>query len=171
MTDAPDPPRSAIFAGTTVALDGNAAMFRGPSGSGKSDLALRCLGLHGFSGAVWNTAGSSRFGLVSDDQTVIMATSDGLIADAPSVLRGRLEVRGIGIVEFPPAPRARLCVVVDLAAGAPERLPLAPRHAEILGWPIPCMTLDPFEASAVAKVEIAIRCATGGLALWQAVPR
>ena len=58
----------------------------GPSGSGKSDLALRLL--------------DRGFTLVSDDQTIVSRDGDRLIASAPPNIAGKLEIRGIGIVDM-----------------------------------------------------------------------
>src|SRR3954466_2404822 len=71
---------------STVASEGRAVLITGPSGSGKSDLALRLL--------------DRGFTLVSDDQTLVRRTGDRLIASAPAALAGKLEIRGIGIVEM-----------------------------------------------------------------------
>ena len=71
---------------STVAIDGRAVLISGPSGSGKSDLALRLL--------------DRGFTLVSDDQTIVRADGDRLIASAPPTIAGKLEVRGIGIVDM-----------------------------------------------------------------------
>ena len=69
---------------STVALDGRAVVIMGPSGSGKSDLALRLL--------------DRGFTLVSDDQTVVKKNGDRLVASAPPTIAGKLEIRGIGVV-------------------------------------------------------------------------
>jgi len=111
----------------------------GPSGSGKSDLALRLL--------------SRGFELVADDQVDI---ADG-IASCPTELAGMLEVRGIGIVRLPWRPQARLALMVDLRARA-ERLPKPNRHPE-LGLPVVC--IDAGAASAVERVILALDCALG----------
>src|ERR671921_1688971 len=71
---------------STVAVDGRAVLIMGPSGSGKSDLALRLL--------------DRGFTLVSDDQTIVRREGERLIASAPPTIAGKLEIRGIGIVEM-----------------------------------------------------------------------
>ena len=71
---------------STVASEGRAVLITGPSGSGKSDLALRLL--------------DRGFTLVSDDQTIVTRVDDRLIASAPPTIAGKLEIRGIGIVEM-----------------------------------------------------------------------
>jgi len=128
---------------TCVAIDGAGVLIRGPSGSGKSDLALRLI-----------DRGAA---LVADDQVVLEARDGGLWASAPGRLRGRLEARGLGIVELPWLDAVRLVLVVDLvAAGAVERLPEAD-SVTVAGAALPRLRLAPFEASAPAKLRLAAR--------------
>jgi serine kinase of HPr protein (carbohydrate metabolism regulator) len=135
--------------GTTVAVGGLAVLLRGPSGSGKSDLALRLID----EGAA----------LVSDDQTELVRNGRGLVARlpaaAPPETRGRIEARGLGIVAVPAVVSAPLALVVDLAGdGAIERLP-EPAACDYLGVAVPRVALRPFEASAAAKLRLALRAA------------
>ena len=92
--------------GTTVALQGEGVLLRGPSGSGKSDLALRLI-----------DAGAR---LVADDQTELKRAADGLVARSPAAIAGRIEVRGVGILDVPTVASAPLRLVV---AGKPDTLP------------------------------------------------
>ncbi len=116
-------------------------LLRGPSGAGKSDLALRLI--------------DGGWRLVSDDQTELRRHGGILYAAAPAAIRGRMEVRGLGIVEMPSAERAELCLVADLVeAAAVERLP-EPAFCEFLGVRLPCLALDAFAASAAAKLRLA----------------
>lgn len=126
---------------TCVELAGTGALLRGPSGSGKSDLALRLI-----------DRGAR---LVADDRVVLAAGADGVVASAPPALAGMLEVRGLGLARLPSIARARIGLVVDLAAaGEIERLPER-ASCELLGTTIPCIRVDPFAASACAKVRLA----------------
>lgn len=129
--------------GTSVAIDGLGILIRGPSGAGKSDLALRLID----GGAM----------LISDDQTELAREGNRLVARAPDTIRGRLEVRGIGIVMVPAAPRAPLVLVVDLVP--PEQVSRMPNPGRWRqdGVEIPLIVLSPFEASAVAKLRLAVR--------------
>lgn len=129
--------------GTCVELAGLGVLLRGPSGSGKSDLALRLID-HGAR-------------LVADDRVDLRAGPDGVLASAPAPIAGRIEVRGIGIVESPCVAEARLGLVVDLVESeGVERLPEA-GHCEFLGMRLRRIALAPFECSAVAKVRLAAR--------------
>jgi serine kinase of HPr protein (carbohydrate metabolism regulator) len=138
-----------------------AALIRGPSGAGKSDLALRCLALA--PSALLSVPAL----LVSDDQVCLERVGDQITARAPEVIRGKLEVRGIGIIAVPAAATARVALVVDLVGSEDiERLPGASLATEILGLEVPLMRLAPFEASAPVKLLVrlcaprAVRLAT-----------
>jgi HPr kinase/phosphorylase len=129
--------------GTSVALSGDGVLLRGPSGSGKSDLALRLID----EGAL----------LIADDQTELRLMGGALRLSAPSTIAGQIEVRGIGILRVDSARSAPLRLVVELvASGAVERLP-EPETCELLGRPMPLIRLAPFEASAPAKLRLALR--------------
>ena len=128
--------------GTSVALGRDGILLRGPSGSGKSDLALRLID----SGAI----------LVADDQTELRRRNGRLEMRAPATLEGLIEVRGVGIVRLPSVQDVALRLVVDLVRPqAVERLP-EPRFAELDGVSIPLLELAPFEASAAAKLRMAL---------------
>lgn len=127
-------------------MGGHAVLIRGPSGSGKSDLALRLID----SGAT----------LVADDQTGLCAEGTRLFACAPAAIAGMIEARGVGIVRLPHRDRVPLALVIDLVPVAEiERLP-EPGHAALLGLRIPRLALAAFEASAAAKVRLALAVAT-----------
>lgn len=128
--------------GTVVAIDGRGVLLRGPSGSGKSDLALRLID----EGAV----------LVADDRTVLAQEDRHVMASAPESIFGRIEVRGIGIIRIAALDRIRLALIVDLASKVIERLP-KPETAELQGVTLPLIRLSPFEASAPAKIRLAVR--------------
>lgn len=129
--------------GTCVALDGGGVLLRGPPGSGKSDLGLRLID----GGAL----------LVADDQTELRRLEGIIVASAPATIAGRMEVRGIGILPCPSIARARLRLVIDLvAADAVDRLP-EPETCRYLDCAVPLLRLAPFEASAPAKIRVAVR--------------
>jgi serine kinase of HPr protein (carbohydrate metabolism regulator) len=76
---------------------------------------------------------------------------------APATIAGRIEVRGLGIMPVPSIASARLRLVVDLVpADAIERMP-EQRHCDLLGCTVPLIALAPFEASAPAKLRLALR--------------
>jgi len=132
--------------GTTVAIAGKGVLIRGPSGSGKSDLALRLI-----------DGGAE---LVADDQTALAVGAGHLVASAPDAIAGLIEVRGLGLVRLPHQPAAPLALVVELVtAERIERLPEEMRTA-FLGVDVPTIQLCAFEASAAAKVRLAALCPT-----------
>jgi serine kinase of HPr protein (carbohydrate metabolism regulator) len=121
-----------------------AVLLRGPSGAGKSDLALRLL-----------QAGGR---LIADDQTHLALKGRALIASPPAAIAGRIEVRGLGIVELPRGRllnRAPVALLVDLVPT--ERIERMPEPAQETqqGIALPVVALAPFEASAVTKLLLA----------------
>ena len=126
---------------STVAIGGRAVLITGPSGSGKSDLTLRLL--------------DRGFTLVSDDQTVVRRENDRLIASAPPRIAGKLEVRGLGIVEMESAGDVPVALLVELTSEV-ERLPEESRERPVLGVPLPLVSLDALTASAPSKVALAL---------------
>lgn len=137
--------------GTAIAIGGYAALIRGPSGAGKSDLALRCL-------AVAPTAlipAPAR--LVADDRVELRRQGQRLRAEAPAAIRGKLEVRGIGIVTVPYVVSAEVVLIADLVpADTVERLPDPPVTADCMGLSLPLLRLAPFEATAPIKLMLAL---------------
>ena len=127
--------------GSTVARDGRAVMITGPSGSGKSDLALRLL--------------DRGFTLVSDDQTIVRRDGERLLASAPPQIAGKLEIRGIGIVEMERVSDVPVALLIELTSDI-ERLPDDSRERPILGARLPLITIDAMTASAPSKVGIAL---------------
>lgn len=137
---------------TAIALDGRAALIVGPSGAGKSDLALRCI-LQG----AWIDGRHVLASLIADDQVIVDRSGGGLVARAPEATEGRIEVRGLGIVEMSSIPAAEIGLVVELvAATGIERLPDPPPSWTLLGRPVPLLRIAPFEVSAHLKVLLAL---------------
>jgi serine kinase of HPr protein (carbohydrate metabolism regulator) len=126
---------------SAVAIDGRAVLIMGPSGAGKSDLALRLL--------------DRGFTLVSDDQTIVRRVGDGLIASAPATIAGKLEIRGVGIVDMESVANVPLCLLVELTSDI-QRLPDDSRERPILGVPLPLVSIDALTASAASKVALAL---------------
>lgn len=134
---------------TAVFLDGAAVLLRGPSGSGKSDLALRLIE----AGAV----------LVADDRCDLSAVRGRVFVSAPKAIRGLIEARGLGVLRIRCRGRAPVALVVDLEApSAIERLP-PPEQCRLLGVAVPLVRLAAFEASAPAKVKLAVRAQVKGV--------
>lgn len=144
----------ALIHGTCIALDGDGVLLLGKPGSGKSDLALRLIDQDG-SGLSGKPKTAQ---LVADDQVVIRKTEGALVASAPPSLKGKLEIRGLGIAELAVAAQARLRLAVRLTPTAEiERLPdLGRARMDILGLALPLILLDPLNASAPARLRAAL---------------
>jgi hypothetical protein len=123
-----------------IAVDGRAVLLAGASGRGKSDLAFRLI-----------DRGAR---LVSDDYTLLTPDKGRLFASAPDRIAGKLELRGIGIVEMEPVRHVPVCLLADLDAEVP-RLPEA-GHRTFGGIVIPVVALAALEASAPLKLESAL---------------
>ena len=137
--------------GTCVAFGRRAALLRGSPGAGKSDLALRFLALP--------AEGEARPLLVADDQVFIETGAKGaLLASPPPTLAGKIEVRGLGILEVSFLAEAELVLVCDLVGeqDVPRMPPEAWERAAIAGVAVPSLKLAPFEASAPLKLKIAL---------------
>lgn len=128
---------------TCIRLDGSGVLLRGATGSGKSDLALRLIA----------QAGAE---LVADDQCLLARGGERLVARPPSAIAGRIEARGLGVLDLPQAGPTPVALIVDLKpAGTVARLP-SPETERLLDVEVPRAELDPFEAGAVAKLRLAL---------------
>jgi serine kinase of HPr protein (carbohydrate metabolism regulator) len=123
-----------------IAIGGRAVLIAGPSGSGKSDLALRLI-----------DRGAA---LVSDDYTRLEQRNGRLIASPPANIAGKIEIRGVGIAERPFLGEAPVALLVDLGE-PPQRMPEA-RCAMVAGSMVPKIALAALEPSAPLKVEAAL---------------
>jgi HPr kinase/phosphorylase len=102
-------PLSVRLHASCVAVDGRGLLILGPSGSGKSSLALQMIGL----GAI----------LVADDQVEVTRVGEALVAGAPSALAGLIEARGVGLLRAETVTGVPLHLAVDLGQPASPRLP------------------------------------------------
>jgi HPr kinase/phosphorylase len=132
---------------TAVAVNGKGVLLRGPSGSGKSDLALRLI--------------DRGAGLIADDIVAAEVISGKVVLTPPDSIAGMLELRGAGLAKFPYSSDVPLALVVDLVrSGDVERMP-EPEETSICGASVPLMRLDGFEPSAPIKVEMALAAICG----------
>jgi serine kinase of HPr protein (carbohydrate metabolism regulator) len=123
-----------------VAIGGRGVLIAGPSGSGKSDLALRLI-----------DRGAE---LVSDDYVLLRVEGGRLIAAPPPTIAGRIEIRGVGIARRPFLADVAVSLLVDLEA-ASVRLP-EPARRDLLGIALPVIALNGLEPSAPIKLEAAL---------------
>ncbi|MCK5778938.1 MAG: serine/threonine protein kinase [Rhodospirillales bacterium] len=128
---------------SAVAIDDRGVLLLGPSGAGKSDLALRLID----GGAV----------LIADDRVDLDVRQGDVRLSGPANLAGLLEVRGVGIVRMPFATKVSLSLVVDLVK--PEVMERLPDRLtmDFMGVAVRRIALDPFQASAPAKIRLALR--------------
>lgn len=137
MTGTKDPPGT-IHA-TVVARDGRGLMLTGPSGSGKSALALELMSL------------GCR--LVADDRVVLSTRGKGLVASAPEAIRGLIEARGVGLLNVPNIEDEAIVVAeVDLSRTEEERLP-PERQITHNGVTIPVLCRPPGPSGAAALLH------------------
>jgi len=121
---------------SAVLVGARAVLIRGPSGSGKSRLALELIQAA--------RGGTLRFArLVGDDRVYVEAAHGRLLVRPAAALAGMIELRGTGILRLPYEPSAVVGLLVDLAAAA-ERLPVAPQSRTEL------------EGVALARLAVAV---------------
>jgi len=119
-------------------------LIEGPSGGGKSDLALKAI--------------EAGFRLVADDRVVVWRSGEALFGRAPPPLAGLIEARGYGVVHEPAIALAQVVLAARcVEPGQPiERLP-DPDARIIADIAVPSFRIDPFEASAPAKLRRALQ--------------
>lgn len=116
-------------------------LLTGPSGSGKSDLALRLI--------------ARGWRLVSDDYSHVWASGGRLYATAPDTIAGQMEIRGLGIMALPHRSLTPVQLVVTCQQQTVERLP-EPSTIELTGLRLAVMAVDIRPASACEVVERAV---------------
>jgi serine kinase of HPr protein (carbohydrate metabolism regulator) len=141
--------RHAGLVATRLAGRWRGALIEGPSGTGKSDLAIRMI--------------ATGFRLVADDQVAVWTSGGRLYGRAPQALSGLIEARGIGIIPQTPLDFCEIVLLVECRRepNAVERMPDA-APTDILGVAIPRIELWPFEAAGPAKLRRALEHLGGG---------
>jgi serine kinase of HPr protein (carbohydrate metabolism regulator) len=116
------------------------ALIEGPSGVGKSDLALRAL--------------DQGFVLVADDRTLVFVSGGKLYGRAPDPLAGLVEARGLGVLPQSYRPFCRVDLVVRCVdrPQAVERLP-DPMFEAIEGVSTRVLDLWPLEPAGPGKIR------------------
>ncbi len=127
---------------TAIKINNKGVLFLGKSGSGKSDLSLRMIIEHNAK-------------IIADDRVIVKNIKEKLIASAPTNLKGLIEIRGIGIINLDYVSQSKIDLVVNLISDKIERLP-ENRYYSIENLMLPLIELNPFEASAPAKLLAAL---------------
>jgi len=115
---------SLIVHASCVAFDGKGILILGPSGSGKSSLALQLMAM----GAE----------LVADDKTKVHAVNAEILASSPAAIKGMIEARGVGILMASALKEASIQLIVDLGRKEQDRLPQK-QEFSLLGQSIPLL--------------------------------
>jgi HPr kinase/phosphorylase len=135
--DAAPGPGTYIHA-TALAIGEAGILIRGPSGSGKSRLALELI------------AEASRRGvfarLVGDDRVALAGRAGRLIARGHPTIAGQIESRGEGVLKLGYEGAVVIRLLVDLGGqslAAPERMPQAETtRSSLCGLALPRLTLE-----------------------------
>ena len=133
---------------SAVLVGARAVLIRGPSGSGKSRLALDLIGAA--------RGGSFAFArLVADDRVHLEIANGRLLVRPAQALAGLIEVRGVGLKRIAYEPSAVVGLVVDLDAEDAQRLPnSAARMTEIGGTTLPRLAVA--SGAAVLPAVVAL---------------
>lgn len=127
---------------TAVSIDNMGVIIIGPSGSGKSDLALRLIdrGAH----------------LIADDQIILTGPVNDPIISHCEHHKNAIEIRGIGIITMPTLNNIRLKLAISLSAEY-ERSPAPLPIINYGQYKIATLKINPTEISAPIKIEQALR--------------
>jgi len=126
---------------TAVAIGGRALLIEGPSGSGKSSLALALI-----------DRGAT---LIGDDGVMLEVSDGSLLAHPHPNTRGLLEVRNLGLLNFEPCDCAKVALVLTLDDEAPRFVEAAETTARA-GIKLPLLRLWPDSPVLALRAELAL---------------
>ena len=126
---------------TCVAIDGRALLIEGPPGSGKSSLALALI-----------DRGAT---LVGDDGVLLESRAGVLLASPAPATAGKLEVRNLGLLEFPHSAEVAVALMLSLDPEA-ERWIEAAGTCQRGGIALPLVRLWPETPVLQLRAELAL---------------
>lgn len=132
---------SPLIGVSCVAIGGRGVLIEGPSGSGKSSLALALI-----------DRGAA---LVGDDAVALEERDGRLVACPPPRIAGLIEVRNLGLLALATAGPVPLALVLRLDCAAPRFIEAA-EQVEVGGIALPLVRLWPDGALLARKAELAL---------------
>lgn len=130
-----------------VQIEGIGILIKGHSGSGKTSLALGLM--------EHASRENMTFALVSDDQAILERRDNCLFASAPKSIKGKVEIRGYGIVEKPVLERTTIGLIVELTPD--ENIQRMPERetATILNVSLPFIKVPQRHEAAAMRIVFA----------------
>lgn len=132
---------SFVHSATCVARGGRAVLIEGAPGSGKSTLALALIDR----GAM----------LIGDDGVTLDVRDGRIFASPPPNIAGLLEVRNLGLLNFPVAAETPVALVLRLDPEAARHIETSER-ADLGGLTLPLVRLWPGGPELAIKAELAL---------------
>lgn len=131
---------AALHQASCVSIKGRGLLIEGPSGSGKSSLALALI---------------DRGAKLVGDDGVMFEIRDGRLWAAPAPhISGLLEVRNVGLIEMP-CEAAPVCLIIALDPHAPRHVETA-EEAERVSCVLPMIRLWPDSPVLALRAEFAL---------------
>lgn len=129
-----------------VAIDGRAVLIEGRPEEARTDLLLRLI-----------DRGAT---LVAAERTLCAREGRVLLASPPADAAGRIEVRGLGIIQREHVERMPVALVVVIL-DSPPRHPEERRTRTLAGIELPVLALGPAELAGPIKVAWALERVAG----------
>lgn len=145
MSDNAAPDRDSgrmIYPATAINIDGKAVLITGKSRAGKSELALSLIDR------------GAQF--IGDDQITLTRHGEAIYANPCSNIKGRLEVRNLGIIDIPFCENIAVALVISLDENAPRWREKA-EIISLLNVQLPLIPLTPHNPILSIKTLWALR--------------